>query len=160
VSSAAVAARTQTRHGCPLSPRELEAIQGIGEGLNYQQIADLTGRSPSTIRTQLSTAYQKLGVSEGSQAVLACVREGWIEVEGLSSSVDRALARVEQLLCQLVEAIEKRNETQPLTQAQRAYLASFESYLRSPNSTLAEQRRDAMLGRLRFVLREANLAYP
>ena len=46
-----------------LSPSETEVAVLLTEGLNPRQIADMTGRNYSTVRTHLEHIYTKLGVS-------------------------------------------------------------------------------------------------
>jgi DNA-binding NarL/FixJ family response regulator len=63
---------------CPLSKSELMAMRGLADGKVYKQIAEDLGRSPSTIRTQLKTSCQKLGVRDRAQAVLLASKHGWL----------------------------------------------------------------------------------
>ena len=47
----------------PLSTAEYRAARLAAEGLTYKEIARQLDISPATIRNQLHSAYQKLGVS-------------------------------------------------------------------------------------------------
>jgi len=63
---------------CPLTPRQLELIRALGQGRQYKEIAHDLGLSPSTIRSHLHFAYERLGVSDRAQAVLMASSRGWI----------------------------------------------------------------------------------
>jgi glycosyltransferase involved in cell wall biosynthesis/DNA-binding CsgD family transcriptional regulator len=52
-----------------ISPRERELLQLLSAGHTTDKIAELRGRSPATIRNQLSALYQKLGVARRAEAV-------------------------------------------------------------------------------------------
>lgn len=67
-----------TGEPCPLSPRQLELLRGLGQGHQYKELAHALGLSTSTIRSHLHVAYQRLGVSDRAQAVLMCASRGWI----------------------------------------------------------------------------------
>jgi DNA-binding CsgD family transcriptional regulator len=45
-----------------LSPREVAVVRGLANGKTHRAIAAQLGTSPSTVRTQIHTAYGKLGV--------------------------------------------------------------------------------------------------
>lgn len=64
---------------CPLTRRQLELIRALGQGRQYKEIAKDLGLSPSTIRSHLHFAYERLGVSDRAQAVLMAASRGWIE---------------------------------------------------------------------------------
>jgi glycosyltransferase involved in cell wall biosynthesis/DNA-binding CsgD family transcriptional regulator len=49
--------------------RDRELLQLLSAGLNTEQIAVLRHRSPATVRNQLSSLYQKLGVARRTEAV-------------------------------------------------------------------------------------------
>src|ERR1700761_8957652 len=52
-----------------LSPRELEVVRMIAEGLSVPQIARRIHLAPTTVRTHVQNLYQKLGVSDRGAAV-------------------------------------------------------------------------------------------
>ncbi|WP_182524791.1 response regulator transcription factor [Nocardioides dongkuii] len=60
-----------------LSPREAEVIALITQGLSNQQIAARAFLSVNTVKTYIRSAYQKIGVTRRSQAVLWGVRNGF-----------------------------------------------------------------------------------
>ena len=45
----------------PLTPRERDVLQLIGDGLRQKQIADKLSISPETARKHIKNAYKKLG---------------------------------------------------------------------------------------------------
>jgi DNA-binding NarL/FixJ family response regulator len=52
-----------------LTPRELEVLYGLVDGLSYKKIADKHFVSISTVRTHICNIYQKLHVNSRAQAV-------------------------------------------------------------------------------------------
>jgi putative nucleotidyltransferase with HDIG domain len=63
---------------CPLSARELDALQGLADGKVYKQIAQELSLSVSTIRTHLHNVYRKIGAVDRAQAVLMARERNWI----------------------------------------------------------------------------------
>lgn len=57
-----------------LSPRELEVLELLADGLNGQMIADRLYLSPETVRTHVRNATAKLGAKTRVQAVAMVVR--------------------------------------------------------------------------------------
>ena len=53
----------------PLTPRELEVLHLIADGLTNQQIADTLFLSIGTVKSYTSHIYGKLGVSRRTQAI-------------------------------------------------------------------------------------------
>ena len=52
-----------------LTPREMEVLYSLVDGLSYKKIADKYSISISTVQTHISNVYQKLHVHSKSQAV-------------------------------------------------------------------------------------------
>ena len=52
-----------------LSKREIEILEKIAEGKNYQEIADLLFISPKTVRKHIENIYQKLRVHNKVEAI-------------------------------------------------------------------------------------------
>lgn len=52
-----------------LSKREIEILEKIAEGMNYQEIADKLFISPKTVRKHIENIYQKLRVHNKMEAV-------------------------------------------------------------------------------------------
>jgi LuxR family maltose regulon positive regulatory protein len=55
-----------------LTPAELRVLRLLPSHLSYRQIADQLIVSPNTVKTQIRSAYLKLGVSSRHEAVEAC----------------------------------------------------------------------------------------
>ncbi len=53
----------------PLSPRELEVLRLVDQGLTNQQIAEKLSVAPSTVKTHINNIYGKMGVESRVQAV-------------------------------------------------------------------------------------------
>ena len=51
-----------------LSPREVEVLRLVAEGLTNNQVADRLSLSPRTVDRHLNSVYTKLGVSSRSAA--------------------------------------------------------------------------------------------
>jgi two-component system nitrate/nitrite response regulator NarL len=68
-----------TGHSALLSPRELEIIRMIAEGLSVPQIAATLHLAPSTVRTHVQNLYAKLGVSDRAAAVAEAMRRRLLE---------------------------------------------------------------------------------
>jgi putative nucleotidyltransferase with HDIG domain len=62
----------------PLSARETTVLRILAQGKVYKVIAEELGLSPSTVRSHLHKAYDKLGVPDRAQAVLRATEMGWI----------------------------------------------------------------------------------
>ncbi|HEV7885479.1 MAG TPA: helix-turn-helix transcriptional regulator [Solirubrobacteraceae bacterium] len=64
---------------CPLSPRQHEVVTTLMCGLTYKQAASKLGISPSTVRTHVHAAYERLAVTNLSQACVLMIRQGWTD---------------------------------------------------------------------------------
>jgi DNA-binding NarL/FixJ family response regulator len=54
----------------PLSPREMEVLALLAEGLSNQEVADRLTIAPGTVKNHVSNILAKLGVRDRTQAVL------------------------------------------------------------------------------------------
>jgi len=61
-----------------LTPREMEVIQLLAEGLSNKEIAALLFVSPRTVNFHLDNIYSKLGVSSRTEAAICAMRRGWL----------------------------------------------------------------------------------
>ncbi len=61
-----------------LTPRELEVLSLIAQGLTNQEIADQSYISINSVKTYVRTAYRKIGVTRRSQAVSWGLRAGFV----------------------------------------------------------------------------------
>ena len=62
----------------PLSPRELEVLRLIADGLNNKQIAVQLEISLSTVKTHVQEILERLAVSDRTQAAVKALRRGLI----------------------------------------------------------------------------------
>jgi two-component system nitrate/nitrite response regulator NarL len=70
------------RNGDPvitLTPRELEVLRLVADGLAAPEIASRLLVEPSTVKSHLHNIYEKLGVSERAAAVAEGMRRGLLE---------------------------------------------------------------------------------
>ncbi len=63
-----------------LTPRELEVLKLIAEGLSNQEIAGQLVISEKTVKNHINNIFSKLHVNDRSQAVLYAIREGLVKV--------------------------------------------------------------------------------
>ncbi|MFN8660531.1 MAG: response regulator transcription factor [Thermomicrobiales bacterium] len=64
-----------------LSPRELDILQLLAEGLGDEEIAERLFVSPKTVRNQMVSILNKLGVDSRLQALVAAVRYGIVAIK-------------------------------------------------------------------------------
>ena len=65
----------------PLSQREMELLQQLGQGRSNKEIAHLLSITPQTVKNHMTSILRKLDVNDRTQAVLAGLRYGWITLE-------------------------------------------------------------------------------
>lgn len=63
-----------------LTARETEVLQLVATGLTYKEIARRLGISSRTARNHVTHLFDKLGVGNRTQAVLAGARLGLVEL--------------------------------------------------------------------------------
>jgi signal transduction histidine kinase/DNA-binding CsgD family transcriptional regulator len=66
----------------PLTAREVEVLRLLARGLSNKQIARTLSITPRTVNFHLDNIYSKLGVSSRTEAVIAAMRQGILEVRG------------------------------------------------------------------------------
>ena len=59
-----------------LTPRELEILEALGAGQSNKEIARLLDISPNTVKTHVSSLFDKLGVHRRTQAIAEARRLG------------------------------------------------------------------------------------
>lgn len=64
----------------PLTPREMEILQFLAQGMTDPEIAARLIVSTRTVRSHNSRMYSKMGVANRTQAVLVGQRRGWVDV--------------------------------------------------------------------------------
>ena len=62
----------------PLTPREIDVLNGLAEGLGNKQIAVRLGISEHTVKTHLAAIFEKLDASNRTEAVMAGARLGLV----------------------------------------------------------------------------------
>jgi NarL family two-component system response regulator LiaR len=62
-----------------LTPRELEVLSLIAEGLNNKEIAQELVISEKTVKNHINNIFSKLHVNDRSQAILYAIRKGLVK---------------------------------------------------------------------------------
>jgi DNA-binding NarL/FixJ family response regulator len=80
--------QTRPLHEKPdvLSERELQVLRKGAEGLSNKQIATLLNIGPRTVQTHWRNIFDKLGVYSRTEAIVYCLRKGWLNLSGEESS--------------------------------------------------------------------------
>lgn len=68
----------ETTNSSNLTPREIDVLKGMVEGLDYKEIANKLVVSPNTVRNQISSIYQKLHVTSKVNAVKVAIKKGLV----------------------------------------------------------------------------------
>jgi DNA-binding NarL/FixJ family response regulator len=76
-----VAARIGERMLAQLSPREMEVLKLVAEGLSNKEIAAQLGLVVGTVKIHVANIFAKLGVSDRTQALVTAVKRGIIDIE-------------------------------------------------------------------------------
>jgi DNA-binding NarL/FixJ family response regulator len=66
----------------PLTPREMEILQLLAQGLDNTAIAAELVITKRTAQNHISNIYGKLGVDSRTEAMLYAIRRGWVDVDG------------------------------------------------------------------------------
>jgi DNA-binding NarL/FixJ family response regulator len=72
----------QHGHPDPLSPRELQVLALMGRGFSNKEIGADLGITEKTVKTHVSHILAKMGVQDRTQAVLAAIRDRYIDAPG------------------------------------------------------------------------------
>lgn len=64
----------------PLSPRELQILGIIGQGRTNREVAQTLCISSHTLKNHLNNIFKKLAVEDRTQALMFCVRRGWVSL--------------------------------------------------------------------------------
>jgi len=73
---AVLAARAETRPAAELTAREQEVLDLLAEGLANKQIARRLGIAEKTVKAHLTSVFQRIGVTDRTQAALWAQRNG------------------------------------------------------------------------------------
>jgi DNA-binding NarL/FixJ family response regulator len=60
-----------------LTPREVDVLTKITQGLSNQEIAEQSYLSINSVKTYIRSAYRRIGVTSRAQAVVWCVQNGF-----------------------------------------------------------------------------------
>jgi NarL family two-component system response regulator LiaR len=66
-----------------LHEREVQIVKLVAKGMSNREIARQLFISERTVQTHVHRIFEKLGVSSRTEAVLYCLREGWLTMEDL-----------------------------------------------------------------------------
>jgi DNA-binding NarL/FixJ family response regulator len=66
----------------PLSPRETEILGLLAKGLANREIAARLGVVEGTVKLHITGIFNKLDVSDRTQALIAAVKRGLVQIEG------------------------------------------------------------------------------
>jgi serine/threonine protein kinase/DNA-binding NarL/FixJ family response regulator len=64
-----------------LTPREMEVLRLLAQGLTNKELAHTLDLSPRTVNFHLSNIYSKLGVNSRTEAVVYALRRGWVSTQ-------------------------------------------------------------------------------
>ncbi|HEX9495243.1 MAG TPA: response regulator transcription factor, partial [Candidatus Limnocylindria bacterium] len=63
----------------PLSPREVQILDNIAQGMTNKEVAYTLAISEQTVKNHMSSILRKLSVNDRTQAVVYAIRQGWIK---------------------------------------------------------------------------------
>jgi DNA-binding NarL/FixJ family response regulator len=66
----------------PLSPREMEILELVIQGMSNREIAYHLGISHQTVKNHMTSILSKLGVADRTQAAVYALRHGWVPLRG------------------------------------------------------------------------------
>jgi len=69
-----------------LSPRQQEIMLCLAKGMSNQEIADFLGIKLSTVRNNIATVYEWLGITNRVQALLWVLAQDKLAIEVLNSA--------------------------------------------------------------------------
>jgi NarL family two-component system response regulator LiaR len=64
-----------------LTPREMEVLRAIAQGLSNREIADRLVISEKTVKTHITSIFSKLDVKDRSQAMLYAIQKRLVEIQ-------------------------------------------------------------------------------
>ncbi len=69
-------------HYIPLSPREMEILEFVTNGLSNKEIASRLKISQQTVKNHMTSILKKLNVQDRTQAAVHALRHGWVRIHG------------------------------------------------------------------------------
>jgi len=73
--------RVEEPQGNPLTPRELDVLTHVAQGMRNRDVGTLMDISEQTVKNHVSTILHKLGVRNRVRAVTFAVRQGWLALD-------------------------------------------------------------------------------
>ncbi len=67
-------------HYIPLSPREVEILQFVTNGMSNKEIASRLNISQQTVKNHMTSILKKLNVQDRTQAAVTALRHGWVRI--------------------------------------------------------------------------------
>lgn len=74
-------------HFFPLSPREMEILQFVTNGMSNKEIASRLNISQQTVKNHMTSILKKLNVQDRTQAAVTALRHGWVRLPIESSEL-------------------------------------------------------------------------
>ena len=81
IPPAVAAILAQRMHRSELTPRELEVLKAIAEGMSNKRIAGRLDISEGTVKIHVTNILSKLGVSDRTEAATSAIRRGILRLE-------------------------------------------------------------------------------
>lgn len=72
----------------PLSPREMEILQHVTQGMSNKEIAQMLNISHQTVKNHMTSILRKLAVEDRTQAAVYALRRGWVRLRDTVSDED------------------------------------------------------------------------
>jgi len=72
------ARRRQAMEALRLTPRQMEVLRLVAQGLGNEQVAQRLGLSPFTVKNHVHNILERLGVSDRTEAVSYAYRRRWL----------------------------------------------------------------------------------
>lgn len=73
----------------PLSPREMEILELVTQGMINKHIAHKLGISQQTVKNHMTSILRKLNVGDRTQAAIIALRRGWVRIEDNNQASDK-----------------------------------------------------------------------
>jgi len=70
----------------PLSPREMEILELVTQGMINKHIANKLGISQQTVKNHMTSILRKLNVGDRTQAAIIALRRGWVRIDDSNQS--------------------------------------------------------------------------